>query len=293
MGLSFRSIEFLVQEAFVGIRRNGLMAVASISTIALSLAILASFCLLVLGAHVFAQRELGKFEIAVFLGRDIDRNALNATAQAVQNIPSVKSVVIYTKEEAWPEFKKTQPGLSVAGLKNPLSDKLRVSVRNPEETARTADAIRGLANVHKVDDGRTQQKYVFAVANFVKWFGAAAALALLTATVLIISNAIRLTVFARRREIKVMQLVGATNWFIRIPLVVEGIVFGAVGAAVAFGLVVAGTSYLSSTTCRVLPFMMPVSTGVDRMQILFCLVCGGVIIGAAGSLVSIRRFLTN
>jgi len=293
MGLGFRSIEFLVQEAFVGVRRNGLMAVASISTIALSLAILASFCLLIMGAHVFAQRELGKFEIAVFLNRDIDKDALTATAEAVRKMPSVKSVIVYTKEEAWPEFKKTQPGLSVAGLKNPLSDKLRVDVRNPADTTRTADDIRSLPNVHKVDDGRTQQKYVFAIANFVKWFGAAAAVALLAATVLIISNAIRLTVFARRREIRVMQLVGATNWFIRIPLVVEGVVFGAVGAAVAFGLVVAGTSYMSSAVCRVLPFMLPVSTGVDRMQILLLLVCGGAIIGAAGSLVSIRRFLNN
>jgi len=289
--MNLRSVEFLIQEAFVGVKRNGLMAVASITTIALSLAILASFCLFILGAHRFAQNELNKFEIAVYIKTTADKSTVASLAEQVRQIPNVRSVVIFTKEEAWPEFKKSLPQIDTAGLNNPLPDKLRVAVHDPHQTTRVVDRIRRLTQVDVVQDGRTERGYVLAIADFVKWFGLAASVALLAATIFIISNAIRLTVFVRRREIKIMQMVGATNWFIRIPLVIEGVIFGASGALIAFGLVGVGITYLSSVVTRVMPLMQTISTGVERQQILAALMTGGVVIGAAGSFVSIRRFL--
>ncbi|MDO8589054.1 MAG: permease-like cell division protein FtsX [Armatimonadota bacterium] len=288
-----RSIEFLIQEAFVGVRRNGLMAVASISTIALSLAILASFCLFIFGAHRFAQNELNKFEIAVYIKTNTDKTAVASLAEQVRGIPDVRSVIVYPKEQAWPEFKKSLPHIDTAGLNNPLPDKLRVAVRDQRRTTKVADRIRQFEEVDAVQDGRTQRQYVLAITDFVKWFGIIASFALLTATIFIISNAIRLTVFVRRREIRIMQMVGATNWFIRIPLVIEGVIFGASGALIAFGLVGIGITYLSSVVARVMPMMQTVSTGVGRNEILAALMTGGVVIGAAGSFVSIRRFLKN
>jgi cell division transport system permease protein len=291
--LNPRNIEFLIQEALVGVRRNGLMAIASISTIALSIAILATFCLLILGAHGFAQRELRKFEVAVFLKPGVETSVVESTAAKVREMPFVTNVEIYSKEKAWPEFKRSFPHITAAGLKNPLPDKLRVSVRDPKKTSKVADAIRKFPNIDKVDEGRTQLKYVLAVADFIKWFGAAASLALLAATIFIISNAIRLTVFVRRREIKIMQMVGATNWFIRVPLILEGVIFGATGAAIAFLLVAAGMTYVTSVITGMMPMMQGVSSGVDKGQIFATLMIGGIIIGAAGSFISIRRFLKN
>jgi cell division transport system permease protein len=289
--MNLRSVEFMVEEALVGVKRNGLMAIASISTIALSLAILASFCLFILGAHQFAQRELNKFEIAVYVKANVDRRTVFGMAEQVRQIPHVKDVIVYPKERAWPDFKKSLPQIDTAGLNNPLPDKLRVTVQDPRETTKVADAIRGMEYVDAVQDGRSQRKYVLAIADFVKWFGFVASLALLAATIFIISNAIRLTVFVRRREIKIMQMVGATNWFIRIPLVLEGIIFGASGALIAFGLVGVGITYLSSVVAHVMPMMQTMGTGVERGQIFVALMVGGTIIGAAGSCVSIRRFL--
>lgn len=286
-----RSIEFLIQEAFVGVRRNGLMAVASVSTIALSLAILTSFCLFIMGAHQFAQRELNKFEIAVYVKPEVDKKTVWALADHIREMTAVRSVEIYSKERAWPEFKKAMPHIDTAGLNNPLPDKLRVAVKNPRETTKVADTIRGLANVDAVQDGRTQRQHVLAIADFVKWFGLAASIALLAATTFIISNAIRLTVFVRRREIKIMQMVGATNWFIRIPLVLEGMIFGITGALIAFGLVGAGITYLGSVATKMMPLMQTLSSGAQRQQILVALLVVGAVIGAMGSFVSIRRFL--
>ena len=286
-----RNVEFLIGEALVGVRRNGLMAVASISTIALSLAILADFCLLILAVHNMAQRELRRFEIAVFLDRHAPRSVAVEIADRVREIPSVRSVRIYPREEAWTEFKKTHANISVAGLNNPLPDKLRVAVRDPKDSPEVAEIIRGLPKVHKVEEGRTHLRHVLAAAELIKGFGIAASLALLIATIFIISNAIRLTVYVRRREIKIMQMVGATNWFIRVPLVLEGVIFGASGAAIAFVLVGAGISYLSTVAARTMPMMQSVSSGIDRGQVVAALLIGGVLIGAAGSSISIRRFL--
>jgi cell division transport system permease protein len=290
--MNLRSIEFLIEEALVGVRRNGLMAVASISTIALSLAILASFCLFILGAHDFAQQELNKFEIAVYIKPTAARQTAIDVENKIKDMHAVKSVILYPKEQAWPEFKKSFPQLDTAGLAlNTLPDKLRVTIGDPEETTRIADAIRNMQFVDNVIDGRVERKYVTAVAQFVKWFGIIASIALLAATVFIISNAIRLTVFVRRREIKIMQMVGATNTFIRIPLVLEGMIFGASGALIAFVLIGAGISYFGSAASRMLPMMQSVSTDVERTQMLIALLIGGTLIGAAGSFVSIRRFL--
>ncbi|MDO8682360.1 MAG: permease-like cell division protein FtsX [Armatimonadota bacterium] len=286
-----RNIEFIIQEALVGMRRNGLMAVASISTTALSLAILASFCLFILGAHRMAQRELRKFEVAVFLKVGLDKKVVSDLAVQVGKIPAVQSVKIYPKEKAWQDFKKGSPGLGTAGLKNPLPDTLRVTVRNPRDTAKVSDEIRKLPNIDLVQDGRTFWKGILAIADFIKWFGAIASFALLCATILIISNAIRLTVFVRRREIKIMQLVGATNWFIRAPLVIEGIIFGAGGAAIAFVMVGAGMTYINQVAVSAMPIMQSVSSGVGKEQICWALVSGGAAIGAMGSMFSIHKFL--
>jgi cell division transport system permease protein len=290
--MNLRSIEFLIEEAMVGVRRNGLMAVASISTIALSLAILSSFCLFILGAHKFAQQELNKFEIAVYIKPNVSRQTAIDVESEIRRMPAVSSIILYPKEQAWPEFKKSFPQLDTAGLSlNTLPDKLRVTVGDPDETTRIADSIRRMSHVDNVIDGRVERKYVTAIASFVKWFGLIASIALLAATIFIISNAIRLTVFVRRREIKIMQMVGATNTFIRIPLVLEGMIFGASGALIAFGLVGAGITYLGSVVSRMMPMMQSVTTGVERTEILIALLIGGTLIGAAGSFVSIRRFL--
>jgi cell division transport system permease protein len=289
--VNFRYVEFLIEEAFIGVRRNGLMAIASISTIALSLAILCAFFLLIMGVHQFVQGELQKFEIAVFMKPAVDAKVTQATAQKIRKMPAVSSVTVVTAEQAWPEFKKKHAYIDTAGLMNPLPDRLRVTVNDPKAITKLASDIRSLGNLDEVQDGQSDLKNAVVIADLVKWFGFAACVALLLATIFIISNAIRLTVFVRRREIKIMQMVGATNWFIRIPLVIEGVIFGGVGAAIAFVLIGAGKTYLASVVATAIPTMQSVTAGVDDGQLLIAVMFSGVLIGALGSFISIRRFL--
>jgi cell division transport system permease protein len=292
--VNLRNLEYLIQEAFVGISRNGIMAVASVSTVALSMAILGAFLLLVLGSHRFVERQLAQFEIAVFLPVDASPRQADELRDAIRRLPLTKRVRLLDKDKEWAKFKwNMNTEIDLGGVTgNPLPYALHVESTEPRKTDVLADQIRHIPGVAHVTDSRETYGRVKALANLVKYLGFAAALVLCFTTIFIISNAIRLTLFARRHEIKIMQLVGATNWFIRVPLVLEGIVFGAIGSAVAFGLVSLGSGYIAAMVLeRFPPILRDLSSGVGRGQFLTSLVSGGALIGALGSLISIRRFL--
>ena len=156
-------------------------------------------------------------------------------------------------------------------------------------------SVAKIQSVAGVDDVVTRDQtygHVLAIADLIKILGLSAVVILSIITAFIIGNAIRLTLFARRREIQIMQLVGATNWFIKAPLIIEGIVLGALGAIIAAGIVIAGSDYVAHYVLNRFPLMLrDVSSGVTLQVFISTLVCAGAIIGAAGSFVSARRFL--
>jgi len=267
------------------------MAYASISTIALSLGVLGAFVLLAMGANNFAASQIGKFEIAVFMRGNVNLAQAQALAASIEKMPDVASVNVRSREEEWATFKRSNPNIESAGLQsNPIPFSMVVKVSDASRTTYLANKIRTMDGVHTVNDGRDMLGCVMATARVVRGISIAGVIVLLITAVFIISNAIKLTLYARRREIQIMKLVGATNWFIRIPLVIEGIVFGAVGAFAAWVLLRLGGSYVSRLAER-LPMMARFSSGVDPAVLALVLIALGIVIGAAGSFVSIRRFL--
>lgn len=289
--VNLSSIEFLIQEAFTGIRRNGLMAYASISTIALSLGVLGGFVLVALGANNFAASQISKFEIAVYMDVRATKAQTEAVAETIRKMPYVAGVELRSREQEWARFKKENPNIEAAGLQsNPIPHSLDVKVTDAAKTTYIANKVRAMEGVHKVSDGREVLSRVMAVARVVRGISVAGVVVLLITAVFIISNAIKLTLYARRREIRIMKLVGATNWFIRVPLIIEGVVFGATGAFAAWVLLRLGGSYVAHTAQR-LPMMARFSSDVTPGALALWLMLLGIAIGAAGSFVSIRRFL--
>ena len=289
--MNLSSIEFLIQEAFTGIRRNGLMAFAAISTVALSLGVLGAFVLVALGANHFAASQIGKFEIAVYMQTGASRTQAQKVASLVERITDVRSVKVLSKDEEWAKFKRSNPNIESAGLQNnPLPHSIDVRVSDPSRTTAIANKIRMMEGVRTVRDGRDALGRLMAIARVVRGISAAGVIVLLITAVFIISNAIKLTLYARRREIRIMKLVGATNWFVRVPLIIEGVVFGATGAFAAWLLLRLGGGYVSRTV-EAMPFMAQFSSDLQPAQLAFALIMLGVIIGAVGSFVSIRRFL--
>lgn len=292
--MKLRNIEFVIQEAFTGIWRNGLMAFASISTIALSLGVLGAFVLAAMGANNFAAAQVGRFQIGVFMHDDADLKQTEAAAARIRKMHGVGSVEVRDRDKEWREFKSLHPDISSAGLPtNVLPFAMDVKVTEPDRLPVIASRIRSMGGIDAVREGRETFGRVMAVAGVIKVISIAGVIMLLITTAFIISNAIRLTLYARRREIRIMQLVGATNEFIRLPLIIEGMVFGIAGAIVAWCLLRLGSTYMAHAADKVTPLLGQVSSGMMPITQALSLIILGAAIGTAGSFVSIRRFLKD
>ena len=291
--MSLRTLEYAAAESVVGIGRNGLMSMASITTVGLSLAILGSFVLLALGLNNLVQAQLDKFEISVWLKTDVSERQVAELSKSIRSLPHVQSANLETAEATWEKIKASwQNKIELGGVEpSVLSDHFRVKLDDPRFTKATAGRIRDMTAVDEVIEGRMVVEHMTRFADLVKLIGTGAALMLFLVAAFIVSNTIRLTLYARRREIKIMQLVGATNWFIRLPFVFEGTILGGTGGIIACVVVLGGTRYISRIVTQMMPLLQQCSSGVDPSQFFVGLVILGCFVGMMGSLVSIRRFL--
>jgi cell division transport system permease protein len=287
------SLTFLIHECWLNIRRQGLLVLACVSTTTVSLTILGAFVLMAWHVHSIADAIPRRFEVHAFMEKSATRDQTQALMREIRDVPGVAQVRLVTREQAWAEFKdgyahkKDLEGLT----ENPLPDKLEIVAATPEKTLAVADAVRKMAHVDEVREGREVLRKLLSIANVVRIAGIALALLLALGTAAIISNAIRMTLYARRRDIRVMQLVGATNSFIRLPFLMEGMVEGALGGALACALMALGLQYLS---LRVLPDLAFVNEFRMTLNLpVFCgtLIAGGALLGSFGSLFSMRKFL--
>lgn len=245
-----------------------------------------------LSVNNFAAAQVSRFQIAVFIDGK-DRSAIEPTVREIRKLKGVRSLTVRDRDKEWATLKHQRPDIESAGLPlNVLPYAVDVRVSEPERLPMIAQKIRMMEGVHKVTEGRDVFGRVMAVARLVKFLSVLGVFTLLVTSVLIISNAIRLTLYARRREIRIMQLVGATNQIVRLPLVIEGIVFGTAGAVAAWLLLAVGTSYLAHVMRKIM-FLGQFSSGLGSADLALALVALGSLIGAAGSFVSIRRFLRD
>ncbi len=232
---------FWARETLSNVRRNPLMSLLAISTVTIGLFILGAFYLALANLRGAVKSETQKLDMAVILDRDISAKRRKQIFDAAR-IPQVQNVTVVLHGEVLNAFKKEHPDIPLEGLEedsyNPFSDELRIQLKNPATdffaVRKYFDSLKG----HGVLSIRSAQeneivRTLLGINRFVAWAGIAALWVMGLAILLIIHNAIRLTIYARRREIRIMELVGATPAFIRIPFVLEGLLYGAVGALIA------------------------------------------------------------
>jgi cell division transport system permease protein len=207
--------------------------------------------------------------------------------------PLVKSVTPVTAEEGLAQMRKKNPELFKGSTLpyNPLGPALTVQPKRGEDTVRIADSLTPLpTGVHDVNYGKKTAHKLLTAAKVIDIFFILAVIVLLVSSTLLIGNTIRLAIFSRRREIEVMKLVGATNWFIRGPFMLEGLITGLVGSLAAILLLVLGREIALP---RIMPHVIRASDihawpfGLTALIILGT----GLLLGAAGSGLTIRRFL--
>ncbi len=232
----FRDIEFFVIEALIGMRRSGLMIFISIATITVSLIVFGIFLLLTVNMNNMANLISDKLEIRVYLKEGVTQREIQEFMAKLNQIEGITEVGFVPKTDAWKKFQQNYKNVQIGDLikSNPLPDSLHVKLENNRQLSDIAKYISTFtAYVEDVSYGGIIAQRIALISNLIRIGGLVLVLLLGMATLLIIVNTIRLTVIARQDEISIMQLVGATNTFIRWPFIIEGMIIGLIGSTLA------------------------------------------------------------
>jgi len=290
------SVDYVVRETATNLRRNALMTLASILTVFLSLAMVGGALLLKQAVARATVRWRGGVELTIFMDPDASPSQSDAVERELSNLPEVKKVTYVDQDGAYREFKEmfsNSPDLIESVSPHDLPPSYRVVPRRAELADQIGTRFKDREGVKDVSYAKDTVKTLITFTNYLKWGIYVVAGALLLTAALLILNTIRMAIFARRREVAVMKLVGATNWFIRVPFMLEGLVQGLVGAACAFAvLFVVRSAIQGLVNSHQLELIhdLVVSTREVEVTGLFILFVGAGI-GAIGSALAVRRFL--
>lgn len=294
--MKFRTLEYFIREVIISLRRNNWMSFASIGTVAVSLFVLGVFLLLVLNMNRMASTLESQVQIAVYLEDNLSGKEKDKLEEAINDMSGIQSVKYVDKDEALVKLRERlgeQQYLlnAMEDGENPLPDAFEVTVKLPELVQTAAASIQEMDGVAEAKYGQDVVEHLFDITRLVRIFGLLLMVLLTGATIFIISNTIRLTVFARRKEIAIMKYVGATDWFIRWPFLLEGIVLGFIGGIVAAFALRSFYAAMASKIYNTLAFfpLMPQYPFMDYVSV--GIIISGMIIGAIGSTISLKRFL--
>ncbi|AQS60310.1 cell division protein FtsX [Desulforamulus ferrireducens] len=293
--MNLNSINYFFKEAFTSLVRNSWLSISSIGIVTVSLIILGASLLLVVNAEKLAQSVESSVEITVFLEEEVGKVERERIKEKIKEHAAVDTIEFISKEQALQDMKKSfgerADILDSLEGSNPLPDAFRVKTKTAEAVPATATALEKIKGVEQVRYG---QGVVEKLLNITKWVRLASmvTLGLLTlAAVFLIATTIRMSVFARRREIGIMKMLGATNWFVRFPFMLEGIVLGLTGGLLAVLVVDLGYLSLLQKLKISLPFVQLVNEPRVILYILGSMIGLGILIGALGSWFSLRKFL--
>lgn len=290
-----KTLLYFLRETSYGLIRNGWMTLASISTVTISLFVLAFFLVLSTNLNHIAGVLQSQVEVRVFIDAHVPRQAEMRLEREARHWPEVRKIDFFTKGEAAHQLQREFPDqkdlLQLIDQSNPLFDGFDVYAHQASQIPAIAHRFQRQKIVQSVVYQGMVARRLTRVTQVVRLVGWAIEVLLGLATLSIISNTIRLAVFSRRREIAVMKLVGATDWFIRWPFVLEGVMLGLLGAAISALAVDYGYQWAVGAAVHALPFWPVAPLGTVVPSTVTVTGVTGLVIGAIGSLVAVRRFL--
>ena len=293
--MKISTAEYFITEAVTSVRRNGLMSLASLMTVALSLLILGIFTALVMNMNHMASALESQVQVSVYLKEGLKELEIREIGTRITKLPGVTRVNFVAKEEALQRFKQRlgeQQGLlAELGDSNPLPNAFEVKVDRPDRVKQVALAIAQLKGIEAARYGQEVVEQLFGLTRMVRIFGVVLIVFLGLAALFIIVNTIRLTVFARRREIGIMKYVGATDWFIRWPFIIEGVMLGFLGACISVVLLTQLYGMVTGQVYETLAFLPLLPKYPFLHWVNLFLILAGVAIGALGSVISVKKFL--
>jgi cell division transport system permease protein len=288
------SIFFFIREAAIGLRRSGLMTVLSLCTLAVSMLVLGFFLLFTVNVNNLADFFVSRLEIRVFFRDDITRRDKRDFHTVVQGFDTVREVEFVDKAVAWETLKQQYSGTQLTSYidKNPLPDTMIIRVTDQTKIQAMVSKLETYTTV--VDDivyGGYITERIQLLSKWLRISGWGFNALLLLATLMIIVNTIRLTIMARHNEVEIMQLVGATRWFIRWPFVIEGFVLGVVGSTVSVVMLKFSYDAVAKYIQQQFPFMPLIFNSPVLWWIYAGLFIIGTVLGVMGAYISISRTL--
>lgn len=288
-------MQYFARETTISLRRNLLMTIAGILTVAVSLALFGGIMLLSQWVDHGTTEIKGGVRLEVFMAVPASNEQIADVRGAIEDDPQIKDYRFLTKADALEEFKrifKKDQDL----VKNVDAESLPTSFRVVPEEAEFTEAIKArfepLAGVDSVETPEEALRGLLSATDTARLIFIGLSVVLLVSSLFLIVNTIRLATFARRREIEVMKLVGASNWFVRVPFMAEGLVQGLIGAVLGVGVVwalkIGFDSWFDSPNGFFRTFYV---TSADATRISFIVLALGVLIGLLGSIIGLRRFL--
>lgn len=293
--MQLRTAVYILQETLRSLKRNNWLNFAAAGTTAVSLFVLGIAILLVVNSEHIASTVESNVEIMVFLEQGLSNDEVRDLRPEITDIPGVEEVRFISRDEALESLERQMGEESnlrqSLGGKNPLPDAYKIRTREPRQVGAVAAAVSELPGVEKVRYGQEVVEKLFRLTHWVRLIGMLIIILLGICAVFLIATTIRLALFARRREINIMKYVGATDWFVRWPFLLEGILLGGVGALVAIGVLYFSYGTLVSKLQETVSFLPLVKDGRMMLKIFEGLLAAGVGLGVTGSFISVHRYL--
>lgn len=295
---------FFLKEAVRGLSRNSAPALAAMLTVLLTALVLGVFIPIVQATTGTANEVRERVIVNVYIADEATEAERRQLERALHRTDNVKSVEFVSKEQGLAEAKRKNPEAFAEGTKllgsNPLPDMYRVVPEDPDHVATIVDKLApagadgqsepSLAAIDEVRNKEEDTEKILSATGLVKLLTAGLTVLLALASVALVANTLRLSIFARRREVEVMKLVGATNWFIRWPFVIEGVMVGFMGGVLAVLLLtIAKETFVDPLEDRFALLAAPETISFPLLIVVLLAAC--IAVSAAGSAVTLRRFL--
>jgi cell division transport system permease protein len=295
--------QFVFHEVWIGLRRNLTMTIALVVVVAISLSLLGTGLLFVKQVDETRTFWQGRVQLSIYLCTKVSSSPQctkngPATAaemasihQTLTGLPEVASVSYVSQSAAYSQFRSEFPSMVNSVTPGEIPNSFEVRLKNTQaDTTIVAESIDGQPGVDQIVDNSAILDKFYRLLNGARNAVVVIAIILIIAAILLVANTIRLSAFSRRRETSIMRLVGASNFYVQLPFLVEGVIAGLFGWLVASGLLVAVKSLWLDTLQQYFPFNVQL-TSTDLIEVIILAMILGVLLTGATSFLTLRRYL--
>jgi len=287
-------VRYVLNEVLVGLWRNVTMTIAMIITMSVSLTMLGASVLMYMQVDRMKTFYYGEIEVSIFLREDVTDAQRTAINQALDTNPLVQSKEYETREQAFEKFKvlwRDSPDFIKSVGPDSLPESFRVKLKDPEKYKQFADEIQGQQGIQDIVDQRELLNKVFDIFNSIQVMALVVAAVMAFAALLLVGNTIQVAAYSKRREVAVMKLVGASNWFIQAPFVLEAVVAGLIGSVIGFIALFVGKIVLLDGRLQALTNVLtPIPNGNVWLMLPLLAVVGSVV-SAITAWITLRFYL--